>query len=127
MAGSPIVVNAMQITIDTTLPLSHYARGPQDFYVFGYVTFGHDSYWETPQWINFQKQVFYPRDPRFDTFKYQGKFGVNITYKPLYGQLDILSPEVQGAILNMCAGGFGGLRPQNPAGVFGPLPSFVPL
>lgn len=125
MAGSPVVVDYMQTTLSFTVDKNIYARGMEGLFVYGYVTFGLNGYFEPPQFINFEKQQFYPRNNRFDTFMWQCKPGVSLTYKPIYGNLDALNPVIQGQIVNMLAGAVTGLTPIGPGGP-GVAPIIVP-
>jgi len=127
MAGSPVVVDYMQVTITSSFDLSRYQKGQLGYYVFGYVTFGTNGYFEAPQWINFPQQMFFPQNKRFDTFKWQCKPGINFAYKPIYGNLDILGPTVQGYLINMAAGAVQGLSPFSPSGAPLSPPELVPF
>ena len=127
MAGSPLVVDYMQVTITTTLPDSSYAHGMTGLFVYGYVTFGTNGYFEPVQYVNLKKQMFFPANRRFDTFKYQGKVGVNFSIKPIYGNLDVFGPTVDGNLINLSSGAVAGLAVKTPAGLPGPSPVLIPL
>lgn len=127
MASSPLVADFLQLTITNFADLARYQRGQEGLYVFGYLAFMSNGYAEPPQWINFEKQMFFPRNRNWDTFRFGLKPGVLAAVRPIYGNLDALAPIVQGEAINLMLGAVKGLRVYAPDGTPGPIPEFVPV
>ncbi len=126
MASSPVVVDYMQLTLTLSLPPEQYFRGMVNLSVYGYCWFSTNGYAEEVQYLNFLQQMVFPKNRRFDTFSWQCKPGVSLAYKPIYGNLDVLSPQVQGQAINLLGGVAAGLVTYMPDGTPGTVPVFTP-
>lgn len=127
MAGSPIVVDYMQLTVNATGGIARFQRGMTGLYVFGYCQFITNGYSEPPIFINSVKQMVFPKNRRFDSFHWQMKPGVTLSVKPIYGDLDLIAPLVAGEAVNLAKGLASGLRVFLPDGTPGAIPEFVPV